>query len=122
MRLIWTRRATHDLVEIRSYIARDNPPAALRIAARIRQAIAHLAVHPNLGRVGREPGTRELVVSRTRYVVAYSVQEELGDDSGRRPWRATVAPTMMPTMHAAEMDQLDDLYEIDSCRYLISRA
>jgi addiction module RelE/StbE family toxin len=75
MRLIWTRRATWDLAQIRSYIARDNPPAAARIAARIRQAVARLTDHPNLGRPGREPGTRELVVTRTRYIVAYSVDD-----------------------------------------------
>lgn len=76
MRLIWTRRATWDLAEIRSYIARDHPAAAARVASRIRQAVARLADHPKLGRPGREPSTRELVVARRRYVVAYSVEEE----------------------------------------------
>lgn len=55
------------------YIARDNPAAAARIASRIRQAVDRLEDHPNLGRPGRERGTRELVVARTRYLVAYSV-------------------------------------------------
>lgn len=76
MRLIWTRRATWNLAEIRSYIARDNPAAATRVASRIHQAVARLADHPELGRPGREPSIRELVVARTRYVVAYSVEEE----------------------------------------------
>jgi toxin ParE1/3/4 len=75
MRLIWTRRATWDLTEIRNYIARDNPPAASRVAARIKRSVAGLADHPHLGRPGREPGTRELVIARTRYIVAYSVEE-----------------------------------------------
>ena len=90
MRLIWTRRATWDLAEIRSYIARHNPAAAARIASRIRQAVDGLQDHPNLGRPGREPGTRELVVARTRYVVAYSVDEEsvtiLAVVHGARQW------------------------------------
>lgn len=76
MRLIWTRRATLDLAEIRSYIVHENSRAASRVAARIREAAARLSDHPNLGRPGREPGTRELVITRTRYVVAYTVQEE----------------------------------------------
>jgi toxin ParE1/3/4 len=76
MRLIWTRRATLDLAEIRSYIANEHPRAASGVAARIRAAVAHLRDHPNLGRPGREPGTRELVVTRTPYVVAYAVQDE----------------------------------------------
>lgn len=90
MRLIWTRRATWDLIEIRSHIARDDPPAATRVAARIRQAVTRLTEHPNLGRLGRAPGTRELVVTRTRYVVAYSVQHEsvtiLAVVHGARRW------------------------------------
>ena len=90
MRLIWTRRATWDLAEIRSYIARDNPAAAARIAFRIREAVDRLADHPNLGRHGREPGTRELVVARTRYVVAYSVEQAsitiLAVVHGARQW------------------------------------
>jgi toxin ParE1/3/4 len=90
MRLIWTRRATSDLSEIRSYIARNNPLAASRVAARIRQAVDRLSDHPNLGRSGREPGTRELVVSRTRYIVAYKTEEEsvtiLAVIHGARQW------------------------------------
>jgi plasmid stabilization system protein ParE len=58
MRLIWTCRAILDLSEIRSYIARDNPRAASGVAARIREATARLGDHPNLGRPGRERGTR----------------------------------------------------------------
>jgi plasmid stabilization system protein ParE len=53
MRLIWTRRATLDLAEIRLYIARNNPVAASRVATRIGQAVARLVDHPNLGRSGR---------------------------------------------------------------------
>jgi toxin ParE1/3/4 len=90
VRLIWTRRAIWDLVEIRAYIGRENPTAATRVAARIRQAVARLIDHPNLGRPGREPGTRELVVSRTRYIVAYSVQDKsitvLAVVHGARKW------------------------------------
>ena len=90
MRLIWARRAISDLAEIRSYITRDNPPAAPRVAARIRQAVSRLTQHPNLGRPGREPDTRELVVTRTRYIVAYRVQDEsvtiLAVVHGARRW------------------------------------
>jgi toxin ParE1/3/4 len=90
MRLIWTRRATLDLAEIRLYIARNNPAAASRVAARIGQAVARLVDHPNLGRSGREMGTRELVVTRTRYVVAYRIDQEsvtvLAVIHGARQW------------------------------------
>lgn len=90
MRLIWARRAILDLAEIRTYIARDNPRAAARVAARIRQAVTRLTEHPNLGRPGRALGARELVISRTRYIVAYSVEHEsvtiLAVVHGARRW------------------------------------
>jgi toxin ParE1/3/4 len=43
------------------------------VAARIVEAIGLLLEQPSLGRPGRMPDTRELVVSGTPYVVAYTV-------------------------------------------------
>jgi toxin ParE1/3/4 len=37
--------------------------------------VDQLAPHPNLGRLGRVLGTRELVVARTPYIVAYRIEE-----------------------------------------------
>jgi plasmid stabilization system protein ParE len=42
----------------------------------IRAAAARLLDHPALGRPGRVPGTRELVVSGTPYILPYRVQGE----------------------------------------------
>jgi addiction module RelE/StbE family toxin len=61
----------------RRYIARDNPAAAKQIASRIRAAVKHLADHPEMGRPGRIVGTRELVVPKTPYIVAYRVRGEV---------------------------------------------
>ena len=41
---------------------------------RVLEAVAQLAQQPGLGRPGRVPGTRELVVLKTRYLVPYVVQ------------------------------------------------
>ena len=57
-----------------SWIARDNPPAAGRVAARIKQATEQLADHPESGRSGRVPGTRELVVAGLPYIVVYRIR------------------------------------------------
>ncbi|HUG25669.1 type II toxin-antitoxin system RelE/ParE family toxin, partial [Piscinibacter sp.] len=38
------------------------------------EAVSMLAEHPGIGRPGRLPGTRELVVLKTRYVVPYRVR------------------------------------------------
>jgi len=61
----------------RRYIARDNPAAATQIASRIRAAAKRLAEHPEMGRPGRIAGTRELVVPKTPYIVAYRVRGEV---------------------------------------------
>lgn len=77
MRIVWTEPAVHDLAAARAYIARDNPPAADRQVERVLAAIAGLLQFPEIGRPGRRAGTRELVVNRTPYVVAYRLRADL---------------------------------------------
>jgi toxin ParE1/3/4 len=62
------------LEEIRVNVAKDKPEAAGRLATRIVAVVEALRNHPNLGRVGAEPGIRELVIGGTPYVVVYSVK------------------------------------------------
>lgn len=76
MRVRWLRRALHNLDEEAEYIARDDPDAAARIVDRIATSVERLATHPALGRTGRVPGTRELMLSGTPYVVPYRVRGE----------------------------------------------
>jgi toxin ParE1/3/4 len=71
MRLEWARPAIRDLREAGEFIASENPEAAGRMASRIREAVEHLPKQPNLGRPGRVPGTRELVVTGTPFLVVY---------------------------------------------------
>lgn len=73
MTLRFTRRALRQIEEVRAYIHQHDPQASNRIVARIGEAIEGLTLHPQRGRPGRVPGTRELVVSRTPYLVAYRV-------------------------------------------------
>lgn len=74
MRVIWTEGAVSDVESLRSYIEKDRPHAARRIATRIVNLVEALAEKPGVGRPGRVPGTRELVVSGTPYVVPYRVR------------------------------------------------
>jgi toxin ParE1/3/4 len=64
------------LREIRDYVARIKPQAAERLAIRIVTVVEALRNHPYLGRVGAEPGIRELVIGNTPYIVLYRVQGE----------------------------------------------
>ena len=74
MQVRWLSRALRNLGEEADYIAQDDPAAAARMVALIEDAVAMLADHPGLGRPGRVPGTRELVVPGTPYLVPYRVR------------------------------------------------
>jgi toxin ParE1/3/4 len=74
MRLEWTLKALGDLQEAGEFIAEDNIEVAKKMAERVREAVENLIEHPNLGRPGRVPGTRELVVSGTPFIVVYWVR------------------------------------------------
>ena len=76
MRARWLRRALQNLDEEAAYIATDDPRAAARTVQSIAISVARLAAHPASGRAGRVPGTRELIVSGTPYIVAYRVRAE----------------------------------------------
>jgi toxin ParE1/3/4 len=71
--IVWSALARARLREIRAYVARDKPEAAERLAVRIVAMLEALRNHPHLGRVGAEPGIRELVIGGTPYIVLYRV-------------------------------------------------
>jgi toxin ParE1/3/4 len=74
MRVKWLRTALRNLDAEAGYIAEDDPDAARLIVERVLFAVAMLEEQPGLGRPGRVPNTRELVVLKTRYVVPYRVR------------------------------------------------
>jgi addiction module RelE/StbE family toxin len=76
MKIRWSPTAVSDLKSIRDYIAKDNPTAARKVAARIKEATNRLMNFPFSGRAGRVPGTRELVIPGTSYIAAYAVHDD----------------------------------------------
>lgn len=77
MKIEWTKSALANLQAIAEYLAQEDEQAARRMTDRIREAVSLLGRHPGLGRPGRVPGTRELVVTRTPYIVPYRVRNEV---------------------------------------------
>ena len=77
MRVVWLRRAIRDLEAVRDFVARDKPEGAQRLARRLRKAVDVLAEQPGIGRPGRVPGTRELVVTNTPYLIPYRVRDQI---------------------------------------------
>lgn len=68
MRVRWTAPAAQDLYRTISYIRRDNPEAARNVAKTIYDGCTSLSQSPHRGRIGVEPGTRELVFSPLPYM------------------------------------------------------
>jgi toxin ParE1/3/4 len=73
VKLAWSTLSRADRREIYAYIEADNPRAAITIDQRIETAVLRLRDFPESGRIGRVEGTRELVVGRTPYVLAYVI-------------------------------------------------
>lgn len=72
--LVWVRRAITDRDEQMDYIAQDNPRAAIEQGDRMAHQVSQLVQHPELGRAGRKQSTRELVISRTPFIVIYRIK------------------------------------------------
>lgn len=76
----WSRAALDDLADQVRYIARENPAAARRVAARIRasgSALGEMAI----GRPGRVAGVYEVVEAHLPYVIAYAFSHKAGRES-----------------------------------------
>lgn len=71
MRIVWLDLARDDVVRIRKHIAEDNPYAAASVAGRILEAVNQLSRTPHIGRSGRLPNTRELIITGTPYIAPY---------------------------------------------------
>ena len=89
--LRWTHPALADLIEVQSFIARNNPAAAAAVAQRIWDAATKLCDNPNSRRPGNFPGTREWVVVDTPYLIVYRVKDDAVEIlriwHGRRNWQ-----------------------------------
>jgi toxin ParE1/3/4 len=70
--LIWRRSARQGYLGILDYVAQRNLLAALRLQQDIEQKTEALKSFGEIGRPGRVPKTRELVV-HPNYVVVYKV-------------------------------------------------
>ncbi|NEP03720.1 MAG: type II toxin-antitoxin system RelE/ParE family toxin [Okeania sp. SIO2G4] len=90
MKIVWTRLALNDINSAYEYIVTNNQDAALDTIERIEEAINRLLQYPQMGRVGQISGTRELVISRTPFIVPYRVRDDtleiLGVIHAARQW------------------------------------
>ncbi|MFZ0801107.1 MAG: type II toxin-antitoxin system RelE/ParE family toxin [Terriglobales bacterium] len=75
--IVWTEQATQQLDQVHEYIALSNSKkVAAQVTTRIVSSVQRLTTFPLSGRPGRVPATRELVISNSPFVVAYSIENE----------------------------------------------
>jgi len=74
VRVKWLRSALANLNAEAEYISQDSPAAAAHMVTKLIKAVDNLQRFPGSGRAGRVPGTRELVVSGTPYLIPYRVR------------------------------------------------
>jgi toxin ParE1/3/4 len=74
MQIKWLKKALRNLEQAYAVIAKDDPEAAVRTILKIEAAVRQLSEFSNLGRVGQIEGTRELVISKTPFIVVYRVK------------------------------------------------
>ena len=76
MHLQWSSFAVEDRIAIFDFIEQDSFHAAILVDDRISMQVETLKHFPEIGRSGRINGTRELVIDRTPYIVAYRIQND----------------------------------------------
>ena len=76
MQVKWLRRALRNLEQEATYIAQDNPRAAAALVVEADESTRLLTRHPDMGRPGRVPGTRELVLPHFPTIIPYRVKAQ----------------------------------------------
>jgi addiction module RelE/StbE family toxin len=77
MQLVWTPESVEDREAIYAFIELDNPRAALALDTLISEKAERLLEQPGLGRPGRVPGTRELVLHPNYLLIYHQVEDRL---------------------------------------------
>lgn len=75
MKVIWTRDAQQDRLDIWEYLASENPGAAAQMDILFSTTAARLRSFPMMGKPGRIPGTRELIPHES-YRLVYQIEAD----------------------------------------------
>ena len=76
MQIIYSKNAILDLNSLETYISKDNPIAARKVANNILLAVKLLETMPKIGRPGKIKETRELIIHNLPYLVRYKINKE----------------------------------------------
>lgn len=79
MEIRWLRSAVEDLKRLEAFMMSNNPSASAVMASKIKAAVTHLGLQPELGRpVDDPPGFRDWVIlfGAGSYVLRYRIMTE----------------------------------------------
>lgn len=77
MEIIWLDTAVDEFEEAIDWIRARNDEAADNIANLALVQIDQLHSYPQIGRIGRNKNTRELVITKTNFIAVYRIQPTL---------------------------------------------
>ncbi|HFP0335795.1 TPA: type II toxin-antitoxin system RelE/ParE family toxin, partial [Escherichia coli] len=77
MEIKWLRKAIANLEAEFRYIAEDDPQAAERFVNEVWRLTQLLKEQPAMGREGRVPETRELILHNYPYIIPYRVRNNI---------------------------------------------
>jgi toxin ParE1/3/4 len=80
-RLRWTEPASQDFLGIVEWLKARNPAAAAKVGRHILDSVKYLVDYPNMGKPGRSPDTRELVITGYPYLIVYAVEPSAAPSS-----------------------------------------
>ena len=76
MRVKWLRKAALNLEDAHYFLSQENPVVAQEFVREVYRVVGLLLTQPAMGRPGRVPGTRELVVHPYPFLIPYRVNGE----------------------------------------------
>ncbi|MBY5886118.1 type II toxin-antitoxin system RelE/ParE family toxin (plasmid) [Rhizobium ruizarguesonis] len=77
MKLVWRAKAESDRKKAIQFITDQNVGAAISQLDEIERQTDLLIDQPEIDRPGRIDGTRELIISRTSFIVIYRVRQKI---------------------------------------------
>jgi len=75
MNVRWMAAAKQDRANIIDYIATNSPHAALKMDQLFSDAVDLLAAHPQMGKIGKISGTREIIPHES-YRLVYEIDDD----------------------------------------------
>ena len=75
--VLWTTRAITNLEAELDYYGKINPALAKELSIIIKESVINIANLPGIGRPGKKIGSRELIINKYPYVLAYRVRNEI---------------------------------------------